>query len=264
MPPRRYQEETEILGNANYRGDYFRITFAAPQIAATAQAGQFVHLQVPNSPQLTLRRPFSIFDADPETGRLSLIYKTVGAGTRAMAILPPGTRVNLLGPLGNGFPPAPDGHRILIVAGGYGCAATYLIARRSRLPGVVMLGGRSAIDVLIQDEFKATGFDVRISTDDGSLGHRGLVTDLLEKALAETAPPPAIYACGPNAMLEAVGRMCLARGLDAALSMDQNMGCGVGACFTCVVKLKADNADGWEYVRSCKDGPVFMASQIVW
>ncbi len=264
MQPTRCQEDAEILVNQNYRGDYFRISFSAPSIVPLVKAGQFVHLMVPDHPHLTLRRPFSIFDADPSLGVLTLIYKAIGVGTRAMAKLQPGQMVNLLGPLGNGFPPATADQRILIVAGGYGCAATYLIAKGAQRPGVAMLGGRSAGDILVQEEFAATGFSVRPSTNDGSLGHQGLVTDLLLDELDKESGPAAIYACGPNAMLRAVSDLCLPRGYDAALSMDMHMGCGVGACFTCVVKLKADNADGWEYIRTCMDGPVFMASDVYW
>lgn len=264
MPPLRYQEDAEVLANANYRGAYYRLTFAAPRISPLVEPGQFVHLQVPDHPHLTLRRPFSIFDADAAAGTLTLVYKNVGAGTQAMTTLRPGAKVSLLGPLGHGFPPPPDGARVLIVGGGYGCAATYLIAKRCPGRGVTMLGGRSAIDILVQEEFAATGYAVRISTNDGTLGQRGLVTALLAAELDALTQPPAIYACGPNAMLRAVSDLCLPRGYDAFLSLDMNMGCGVGACFTCVVKLKADNADGWEYVRSCKDGPVFPASRIHW
>lgn len=261
----RFQEDAEVTANLHYRGAYYKITFQAPTIVPHVQAGQFVHLMVPGAPHLTLRRPFSIFDVDCESGALSLIFKNIGAGTSVMSTLQPGTIVNLIGPLGNGFPPPAKDSRILIVAGGYGCAATYLIAKRTSLEGVTMLGGRNEIDILVQEEFAATGFDVRISTNDGSLGHPGLVTVLLEEELDKLDGAPAsIYACGPNAMLQAVSDLALPRGYDAALSLDMNMGCGVGACFTCVVKLKADNEDGWEYIRTCKDGPVFMASQVHW
>ena len=265
--PEKVQEQGPILTNTNYREAYYQITFQAPRIAAAARAGQFIHLQIPQAEHLTLRRPFSIFNADPDAGTVSVIYKDIGAGTHAMSQLTPGIEANLLGPLGNGFPPPAEDEKILIVAGGYGCAATYMLAKYALATqtGVAMLGGRSAIDILVQEEFAATGFDVSISTNDGTLGHRGLVTELLQGELDKLGnQPAAIYACGPNPMLKAVGDICLARHLDAAVSLDMNMCCGVGSCFTCVVKIEADNEDGWEYIRTCKDGPVFMASTVVW
>lgn len=262
MPPTSFQEDAKVIENRQYRGDYYRITFHSPRISAQAQPGQFVDLLVPSSPHLMLRRPFSIFDVDPDSGSVALIFKCVGAGTRVMAGLRPNADVNLLGPLGKGFPAAAPGQRLVVVAGGYGCAATYLLAKHAAGPGVVCLGGRTAADVLLREEFEQTAFDVRISTDDGSLGQRGLVTDLLEAELGNDSP--AVYACGPNPMLRAVAETCARRQLDAAVSVDMPMCCGVGACFSCVVKRQADNANGWEYVRSCREGPVFMASQLLW
>jgi len=262
-PMERRQEKAPILRNACLQGNYYRLDLQAPGVVPLVRPGQFVHLQLPSLQHRLLRRPFSIFDVDEATGALSLIYKTVGEGTAHLARLQAGTLLDLMGPLGNGYTPAPPDSAPLIVAGGYGCAATYLFARRSPEPGIACLGGRTQDDLLLVAEFGALGWEVRLATDDGSRGHRGVVTDLLETALA-TARSPAIVACGPNPMLRAVCRIVAARGLDAQVSLDQVMCCGVGACFACVVKLKADNPDGWEYVRTCKSGPVFPASTVVW
>ena len=264
MPPVRFQEAAVVLANRCYRGDYRLLQLRAPQISAATQAGQFVHLQVPGQPQYLLRRPFSIGDVDPAAGTLTILFKAVGVGTAAMAALAAGLTVDLLGPLGHGFPDVPPDHELCVVAGGYGCAATYLAARRAPRPGVVLLGGRTAHDVLWREEFAATGCEVQVATNDGSLGHRGFVTELLPAVLARPDRRWLVCACGPNAMLRAVADLCLPRGVDPAVSVDLPMCCGIGACFTCVIRLKADNPDGWEYIRTCKDGPVFRASQIVW
>ncbi len=265
MPASRFQEDSVIHKNLNYRGDYFHIEFYSPQIAAHVRAGQFVDIQLPDSPQMLMRRPFSVFDVDPEAETFSILYKRVGQGTAAMAELTPDAVLSVLGPLGNGFPEPPKGEKVIIVAGGYGCAATYLIAKRNDNDGVCLIGGRSDIDILLEDEFAAAGHQVRVSTDDGSRGHHGLVTDLLEEEL-ETAgdQPIGIYACGPNAMLQAVAGICQKRDHGAFVSLDQTMCCGVGACFTCVVRLKADNEDGWRYARSCREGPVFHSNDVHW
>lgn len=262
----RTQEDASIVDNRNYRGDYYQITLSAPTISPHVQPGQFAHLKLPDQAGILLRRPFSIYDADADAGTISIIYKTVGKGTELLSELPTGSTISVLAPLGNGFPAPKPGQRVIIVAGGYGCAATYLIAKRNDNPGICMIGGRSTGDILVEEEFEKAGYEVQISTDDGSRGVHGLVTVLLQKEFEENsdAAETAVYACGPNAMLKAVGQMCLKQGIEAFLSVDEHMCCGVGACFTCVVKIKADNPDGWEYIRSCKDGPVFRAADICW
>ena len=258
------QIDAPILSNARLQGDYFQIDLQARAMVPFVQAGQFVHVQMPEFHHRVLRRPFSIYNADPATGVLSVIYKIVGEGTAHLATLKQRTALNLLGPLGRGYTPAGPGVRPVIVAGGYGCAATYMVARDSADPAIVLIGGRTAGDLLLVKEFEALGAEVRVSTDDGSAGHHGLVTDLLSDVLNDSRGAVAVSACGPNPMLAAVSRIVLERGLDAEISLDHAMCCGVGACFACVVKIKADNPDGWEYARTCRDGPVFLASQAVW
>ncbi len=259
----RVQEKARIHANLRLRGDYFRVEVTAPAIVPLVQPGQFVHVQLPGLGHRILRRPFSVFKVEPATSLLSVVYKVVGEGTRHLSGLPPGARLDLLGPLGNGFSAAPEDAPAVIVAGGYGCAATYLFARSRSRPCTCLFGGRSAVDLLLLDEFAALGCAVRVSTDDGSAGHRGVVTDLLATTLAGV-PGARVVACGPNPMLRAVAGIALARGVDAELSLDHVMCCGVGACFACVVKLKADNEDGWEYVRTCRKGPVFRARDVIW
>jgi dihydroorotate dehydrogenase electron transfer subunit len=260
----KFQEDAQILGNRRIQGDYYQIDLATGRIAAQVEPGQFVHLQIPTLEQHILRRPFSVYDVDPASGRLSIIYKIVGEGTRHLSEVKPGTAANLLGPLGRGYTSPTPGSTPIIVAGGYGCAATYLLAKCSPEPGICLIGGKTTGDLLLVDEFTALGTEVRVSTEDGSQGHQGLVTELLDELLASKPVAPCIYACGPNPMLKAVGEVALKHGIDAEISLDHVMCCGVGACFTCVIKLKADNEAGWEYVRTCREGPVFKASQAYW
>jgi dihydroorotate dehydrogenase electron transfer subunit len=259
----RIQEEAPILANERLQGDYYQVDMHAPAIAAATQPGQFAHVQLPRFEHRILRRPFSIYDVDADTGRLSIIYKIVGEGTAHLATLPEGTILDLLGPLGVGFSTPPTGARPIVVAGGYGCAATYLFAKRSPIPPLVLIGGRSTGDILLQQEFADLDCEVRISTDDGSQGHHGLVTALVEQALDETEAP-FVVSCGPNPMLYALARILTERDLDGEVSLDHAMCCGVGACFACVVKMKADTPDGWEYIRTCLKGPVFKTSDVYW
>lgn len=251
----------EIITNSLIKDSYYRVEFHVPELCEKAKAGQFAHVKISGIPNKVLRRPFSISNVD-DSGKLTIIYKVVGAGTDALSTLGPGVVCDVMGPLGNPFS-APEKNDIpVIIAGGYGAAATYLIAKNSTRPGILLLGARTSQDLILTDEFRKLGYDVRVSTEDGSEGHKGRVTELLEKLLAGDTANMKYYACGPHGMLMAVGKMILAGGLDGELSLDHLMCCGVGACFACVVKVKADNEDGWRYARTCKEGPVFKASQV--
>jgi dihydroorotate dehydrogenase electron transfer subunit len=263
------QEKTTVLEHRIFQGEYRLLKLSAPAIGPLVQPGQFVHLLVPRLKDAVLRRPFSVFQADEEG--LSILYATVGAGTDSMRSIQPGESIDLIGPLGTGFPTLgmSDAEGVeekkipVLVAGGYGNAALYLQAKNLPVKGIAFFGGRSAKDILCVDEFKALGWDVRVATDDGSIGTQGLVTAALDPWIAEQdVSTIELFACGPNAMLKAVGDRALGKGITAWLSMDRNMACGVGACLTCVIKRKTET--GWEWARCCKDGPVFNAEEILW
>lgn len=258
------QEKSTVVEHRRFHGDYRQLTLAAPQIGPLVKPGQFVHLKIPRLEEAVLRRPFSIFKADDEG--ISILYKSVGKGTDFMRSLQPGESVDLVGPLGNGFPGLGAGKSIpVLVAGGYGNAALYLQAKNLPVKGVAFFGGRSAEDILCIEEFEALGWDVRIATNDGSLGVTGFVTAALDPWLdeqLENAASIEMFACGPNAMLKAIGDRATERKLTAWLSMDRNMACGVGACLTCVIKRKTET--GWDWARCCKEGPVFSAEEIFW
>ncbi len=257
-------ETAIILDHRDYGAGYRLLRLAAPQIAPQVRPGQFVHLRIPRLEASVLRRPFSIFKA--ENGELALLYKAIGRGTTALSAATVGEPLSLLGPLGNGFPlDLPAGRVPVLVAGGYGMAALYLLARRLAAPGLVFVGGRSAQDILCVEEFEALGWKVYVATEDGSRGVRGLVTGPLDAWLAEgcAGRTPEFFVCGPNGLLEVIGQRAMARDWRAWLSVDRHMGCGVGACLTCVVKLQ-DTDGTWLWARACKDGPVFESRQIHW
>lgn len=255
------QEKTTVLEHRLFHGEYRLLVLQAPSIGPNVQPGQFVHLLIPRLGEAVLRRPFSIFKADKNS--VSVLYKNVGKGTDAMKSLVVGEFVDLIGPLGNGFPMSGKDKTPVLVAGGYGNAALYLQARKLPRKGVAFFGGRTAEDILCIDEFETLGWEVRTTTNDGTLGTAGLVTNELDPWL-ETQDAGAIelFACGPNAMLKAIGERGVEKGITTWLSMDRNMACGVGACLTCVIKRKTEN--GWEWARCCKDGPVFNAEEILW
>ncbi len=252
----------ELIANRPLKSGYFQADFKVPEIARTARAGQFVHVRIDEGSQRILRRPFSIHDVTDE-GVLSIVYKVVGFGTAQLADFRPGAVFELMGPLGNPYT-EPDADTVpVLVAGGYGAAALFLLAKKSRQQPVLLLGARSEADVILTDKYQALGCDVRVSTNDGSVGQKGFVTELLPPLMRELAGRKVkIYACGPHPMLMALARQMTDAGYDGELSVDHLMCCGVGACFACVVKVKADNAEGWEYARSCKVGPVFDVKKV--
>ncbi|MDD2403038.1 MAG: dihydroorotate dehydrogenase electron transfer subunit [Victivallaceae bacterium] len=252
----------EIISNKLIQGSYFQVDFYAPEICRAARPGHFVHVQIANLTHRILRRPFSICDCSSD-GALRVLYKCVGEGTTALSKLQPGTVCDLMGPLGNPFlAPAADEYPIL-VNGGYGAAATFMLTKESSNGGLMLLGARSASDLLLVNEYEAAGFEVRVATNDGTAGHQGLVTDLLQQVIQqETTRKWRFYACGPEPMLMAVASILQKNHLSGEISLDHQMCCGVGACFACVVKVKADTPEGWRYARSCKEGPVFNSEQL--
>lgn len=258
------EQTVQIVSNERDTDQYFRLVVRAPQIAPLVQPGQFAHVRIPPLKDALLRRPFSIFQVREDT--FSILYKSVGKGTDVLSRMQPGEELSAIGPLGHGFTvPKAGGETPLLVAGGYGMAAMYLLAERSPQKGIVFVGGRRRVDILCEKEFAALGWEVRATTEDGSHGEKGLVTQPL---LAEIRNPLAagrnykLFACGPTPMLKAVGRIAEESNIPAELSMDEHMCCGVGVCLTCVIPIQS--GDGWEYQRTCTEGPVFDSRQVVW
>ena len=256
--------ECKVISNVCLKGDYYRIVFSAPEIAEKAKAGQFVHVLIPTLKDRILRRPFSINDTDPEKGLLTVTYKKVGRGTAELALLKEGLICRIMGPQGNGFTVPDEETFPILVAGGYGSAATFLLAKHSARKGIFLMGARSENDLILVEEYEKVNYDVRLATNDGSVGHKGFVTELLDDAIAAAKGRKImIYGCGPEGMLLALGRLALEKGVKAELSLDRNMCCGTGACFACVVKVKDESApEKWRYSRSCKEGPVYGAEEV--
>jgi dihydroorotate dehydrogenase electron transfer subunit len=255
------EQTVQIVSNKRDTDLYFRLVARAPQIAPLVQPGQFAHVRIPPLKEALLRRPFSIYQASGET--LSILYKTVGRGTETLSRMRPGEELSMIGPLGHGFSvPRTGGETPLLVAGGYGMAAMYMLAERSPQKGIAFVGGRRRVDILCEAEFRALGWEVRATTEDGSYGERGMVTQPLIAELKRGAGGRKLFACGPTAMLKAVARIAEENNVPAEISLDEHMCCGMGVCLTCVIPIKA--GDGWEYQRSCTEGPVFDARRVQW
>src|SRR5215217_1947736 len=252
-------------------GAYHALTLLAPRIAGQARPGQFVHLLAGEDRSFPLRRPFSIHRVErpgAALGTVEVVFDVVGAGTLALSRLRPHDVVDLLGPLGRPFtpPPAPTG--CVLVGGGYGTAplfflATELRTRRCRVDFVV--GAASAARLLDAMEAKRLGHSLTVTTDDGSAGRCGLVTDPLGDLLARTGAGQ-VYACGPMPMLAAVSRVAAAAGVPCQVAVEEQMACGTGICFSCVVPVgTGDGASGpTRMARSCLEGPVFEGTAIAW
>lgn len=261
------QEKATVKSHYPVQGDYYLLTLSTAEISALVQPGQFLELWVPNLADAVLRRPFSIYNVENDS--VSILYKIVGKGTRAMQRLLQGEVVDIIGPLGNGFPGLADNHLPVLVAGGYGAAALYLQAKRTKKKGVILIGGKSELDILCVEEFDKLGWEVQVATEDGSTGVKGLITDAFDKWLVQyrkthgVETPIEIFACGPEGLLRAMGERAKNNPCSAWLSMDRHMACGMGVCLTCVIK-KQDAENSWEWARCCKDGPVFESREIVW
>ena len=265
-----FNERCRILTHDDAAPGYRMMVLSAPRIAAAVAPGQFVHVKVPGLEPSALRRPFSVFDGDPVTGALTLLYKVVGRGTAALAREQDGAEIEVLGPLGYGFPEDCGGVPLL-VGGGYGVAPLYFLAKRMMARGaqpkpILFVGGRTKGDLLELDRFRTLGVDVRTATNDGSEGVKGFVTEPLDDALIalrEEGRQFEFFTCGPDGLLKAVSQRAVGTGSKGWISMDRHMICGVGACFACVQKLKRPNGEVWN-ARCCVNGPVFKAEEIVW
>jgi dihydroorotate dehydrogenase electron transfer subunit len=258
------EQTVQIVSNERDTDSYFRLVLSAPQIAPLIQPGQFAHVRILPLKDALLRRPFSIFQVAGDT--FSILYKTVGKGTDALARMRAGEELSVIAPLGHGFTvPKAGGEIPLLVAGGYGMAAMFLLAQRSPQKGIVFVGGRRRVDILCEKEFATIGWEVRVATEDGSHGEKGLVTQPLLAEIKKSKLKTQnfkVFACGPTPMLKAVGKIADVFNVPAELSMDEHMCCGVGVCLTCVIPVRT--GDSWEYQRTCTEGPVFDSRRIVW
>lgn len=253
--------KTKITHHKGNENGYFHLVIDAPEIVTTAVPGQFIMLRVADSSwDPLLRRPISIMNTRAD-GSVEMLYKVVGKGTELLSRLIPGTELDVVGPLGHGFQMDTMEQTALLVGGGIGIPPLLFLASHLMNHGIethAFLGARTAVDLPMVDRFEALGVHVNLATESGELGTRGLVTAPLLAALdtMTSEKPPVIYACGPDPMLRVLHRLSEMRTIPAQLSLEEHMGCGVGACLGCVVETRMG------YQRVCKDGPVFLASDL--
>ena len=231
-----------------------------PEIAAKAVPGQFVNLLPEGS--FTLRRPISICGIDRTAGTLRIVFEVRGKGTKALSELKAGDTVNMLAPLGHGFTLLPADSRVILIGGGIGTPPILPLAQHYGENAVAITGFRNADAVILQQDLALTGAKTVLCTDDGSAGRFGLVTLPLEEEI-KAEKPAAVCACGPLPMLKATAALCEAYGIPCQVSLEERMGCGIGACLVCACRTTDKNGDE-QYLHVCKNGPVFDAKEVVW
>jgi dihydroorotate dehydrogenase electron transfer subunit len=259
--------EAPLVERRALDGPYVLLTFRHPEVAREARAGQFVMIKAGQAAEPLLRRPFSVMAVDPEAGTFTLFVKAVGPGSRALSDLHRDETASCLGPLGRPFAPPPPGHEALLVAGGYGIAPFHLFCHELRRGGQrarLFYGGRTVGDLQVREPFAALEVPLAASTDDGSFGHHGRVTEPLAAHLDRHPGPATLYACGPDAMLHAVAALAERRGLPCQVSLDPWMGCGLGTCLGCVVRIQRTGEERPKWRCACTEGPVFDAREVVW
>lgn len=247
-----------IVKKENLAKDIFRFVIDCGAVAAVAAPGQFVHI-LPKG--YTLRRPISICEIDRTNGTITIVFAIRGDGTEALAALSAGDFVNMLAPLGHGFS-LPQAKRVILVGGGIGVPPMLTLARHYRARAVMISGFRSADAVILQKEFAACDTKTILCTDDGSVGLHAMVTEPL-RAEISAEKPDLICACGPTPMLRAIAALAEEFDVPCEVSMEERMGCGIGACLVCACKTKRENGE-IHASHVCKDGPVFNAKEVVW
>ena len=244
MDIKRWDYKVKILENKNICLNFYEMVVSAKEIAQTAVAGQFCMLSVENA---YLRRPLSIYATDKTT--VSFLYKVIGKGTDFLSKLKKGDSLKILGPLGKGYPLEISDKKVpFLVAGGTGIASIHFLAQKLGKKGFLFYGAKNKKELLCLNEFKKSGWNLFLSTEDGSCGFKGFVTDLFDKEINSNA---VVYICGPNIMAKKIITTAKKLNLQGFASLEEKMACGVGNCQGCAVKIENKNK------MVCKDGPVF-------
>jgi dihydroorotate dehydrogenase electron transfer subunit len=312
-PDRALHQTALITQNVRLAKDTYRVRFESPEIARRIVPGQFIMLRLADVNDPLIGRPLALYDVidsgfgEPEA--IDVMYLVKGKLTSRLWQMQPGQRIDVWGPLGNGFegsgfrvqgsvsrgqksevrgqtalhppthntPPVPSEH-LIMVAGGIGQTPFLALAQEalhkkrygdpprdvSRPLHVTLCYGARTADYLAGvEDFQQLGVDVRLATDDGSRGYHGLVTELLKQVLTEHHGRPRIVSCGPEPMMEAVAHIAREAHVPCQVSLETPMACGIGICFTCVAKVRQAEG-GWDYKRTCVEGPVFDAAAIEW
>ena len=268
----------EVLSNKRVSDQYYEIELRCPELIDEVKPGQFLMLKVREGYEPYLRRPFSFYGIKflEDQPSFEILYKVVGSGTRMMAEMKGGEKIDVVAPLGNGFSLPLDISTAIIVAGGIGLAPLLFLAedinknRKDEVEIIFLYGGQGKEDIIDINRIKYASSEVRICTEDGSMGDRMVVTEMLEGYLKEKGMGKydrrsiGIFSCGPKAMLRIVSSIAKKYDIPCRVSLESYMACGFGACLGCVVKVLQEKGTDIAYERVCKEGPVFDSERIVW
>jgi dihydroorotate dehydrogenase electron transfer subunit len=247
-------ELCDVISNEKTTAEYevYSMAIEAKKIANAAKPGQFVHVKCDG---FTLRRPIGI--ASAKNGRITICYDVKGEGTAWMSKLRKGAKIDVMGPLGNGFDISGDSKKTLLIGGGMGVFPLYFATEKLGENAVAALGFRTAGLVCFEKQFAERCGELHIATDDGTYGKKGLVTDLAKKIL-DSRKIELVMACGPKPMMKAVAIEAAKRNIRCQVSLEERMACGVGACLGCACKIKGESK------TVCADGPVFEGEDVDW
>ena len=248
-------EICELIYNREIAQGIFELVFKSENIAASALPGQFVHLKVNTGLYPLLRRPISIHSVDKTKGTVAILYHVVGQGTAEISRLESGS-IDVIGPLGKGFPVF-EGLRCAVVGGGIGTAPLLELVKNTSNCDAYLGFRNCAYKV---EAFENSCNKVYVTTEDGSVGYKGYITAQLEKFISEY---DVVYTCGPMVMMKKVIEICDINNVECYVSIEERMGCGIGACLVCACKVQEKNGE-WHYKKACKDGPVFNAKEVLW
>lgn len=263
VPSMRHEPAARIIKKESWN-DFHLLRLESAALAEGASPGRFLMIRVSDTFDPLLRRPLSLHDAGSDW--VEIFFRIAGRGTALLAGKKEGESLDGLGPLGNGYGLDGFGKKktAWLIGGGRGIAPLFFLGRTLLDKGArvrVFYGGKTAAELPLIKKFARAGLPAEVSTDDGTAGFAGFVTALVEREL-HSGKTDGLFACGPDPMMKKIGRLALDRGLPAQLSLEATMGCGFGACWGCVHKIKKNNAGNWRKI--CEDGPVFSAGEILW
>ena len=250
------QEPCEIISINEIKSGFFDLRIKNSQMVTLATCGQFVNIRCEGK---TLRRPISICEIDKTNGSLRLVFEVRGEGTLWLSTVQKGQSLDILGPLGKGYTVAPAPKNAVLIGGGIGTPPLLQTLKEIGNSADIILGFRNKNAVILEEDFKNFANTVSVATDDGSYGHHGFVTDLLNIRLADRSCDM-IYACGPTPMLKAITKIAIENNIPCEISMEERMGCGIGACLSCACKVEMMGKVAYTHV--CKTGPVFDARKV--
>lgn len=251
--------KTEIIDKQILKDDIIKLKINSKEIADIAKPGNFLEIRVSDNIEPLLRRPISIYSIDKENGTLEFIFQIKGKGTKILAQKNIGEKIDVIGPLGFGTFDVRPYKKVAILGGGIGAFPLYELAKQLQSDITTYLGFRNKDYVLLEDEFKNVSNNVVITTDDGSYANSGFAINYLENDCIKEKPD-IIFACGPLPMLRAVKKFSEENDIICQISLEEKMGCGIGACLGCAVKVIKDGTEKYGHV--CKQGPVFFANEV--